>query len=265
MELQFTYIDRNLASKAPEPQKFPSGTRIRIPRMNVSSFGSPDTAICMLTLDWDPSTYNSQHSVPFPIYLDARENGRTTDSSNSIIYDPWVFNASFPGGISYDDTGLDCEGGAPPEHYLVRTGICSRRKIFAPAAGHTETRNGTWIQPDNRSNSTSNGTRADPSPPGENSKREDFKERVITGATIGSIVGIFVLVMIVRSIRRSKKYRRDTHETTLSENSHDEENTSGSFVPAISQESDTYELETGSLQMPPPTYAEATKHSRTRD
>ncbi|KAK7182045.1 hypothetical protein PSPO01_12008 [Paraphaeosphaeria sporulosa] len=226
--------------------------------MNESASDTADTAICMLTLDWEPSTFNSQHSVPFPVYLGYRVNGRTDDSSDRIIHDPWVFNASFPRGVSYDGARYGCKGGTLPQDYLVSTGVCSRRNTTAPDTGHIGNNNGTWVRPG--SNGTSNGTLDSPSPPGQGAGSDANDDRMITGATTGSILGFMAVVLGVYFLRRAKKRTREGPKAVLAQNLQNNE-TFESIDAARLSETDKDKVETGSLQIPPPTYAEAMKDS----
>ncbi|KAL5404181.1 hypothetical protein PMIN06_003270 [Paraphaeosphaeria minitans] len=265
MERQFTYINTDVETEVPRPRKIPSGTRVQIPRMNDSAFDSADTAICMLTLDWEPSTFNSQHSVPFPVYLGSRGNGRAKDSSYRILHDPWVFNTTFPRGISNDGARYGCEGGTLPEDYLISTSVCSRSNTTVPDAGDIGNNNGTWIHPDAGTNATGNSTRDSPHYPWEEVEGDAKKDRIITGAIAGSVVGVMAIALIAFFLRRARKrVRKSFKETLAARTLQNDETTFGNSNPAGYSGSDRNKVVTGSLQISPPTYAEAMRDNNIR-
>jgi hypothetical protein len=80
-----------VADEMPLP-KIEPGTTFTIPYLPEES----DSYVCMLTLNWDPWAFSSDHSIPFPIFGKKRSND-----------DPWKFTSEFPAGsLAYASVSL---------------------------------------------------------------------------------------------------------------------------------------------------------------
>jgi hypothetical protein len=71
-----------VADEMPLP-KIKPGTTFTIPSLPEESY----SYVCMLTLNWDPWTFSSDQSVPFPVFGEKR-----------LYNDPWKFTSEFPAG-----------------------------------------------------------------------------------------------------------------------------------------------------------------------
>jgi hypothetical protein len=80
-----------VADEMPLP-KIEPGTTFTIPYLPEES----DSYVCMLTLNWDPWAFSSDHSIPFPIFGKKRSND-----------DPWKFTSEFQAGsLEYASVSL---------------------------------------------------------------------------------------------------------------------------------------------------------------
>ncbi|KAJ4303188.1 hypothetical protein N0V90_002081 [Kalmusia sp. IMI 367209] len=264
MEHQYQYLGQ-MSINFQGPRKISSGTRIKIPRIGLEpqTGGTSGTAICMLTLDWEASTFNSKHSVPFPLMLVERTNGRTNDDYNRAIYDPWVFNASFPRGVSSDGMRFGCQGDSiePIGHQVHGWNECSGRGRDVSGDGN---RNGTWSGGGN--NGTTNGTWIYPSAPEPEQHRDVAWMRKVVSSTVASVGGTIIIALIVWALWRQKKRRQSSHGEVREEEIGGEGALFGNTLVAGDKKPGKEKVETDSVEVvvPPPTYAEATKDEITR-
>jgi hypothetical protein len=71
-----------VADEMPLP-KIEPGTTLTLPSLPEES----DSYVCMLTLNWDPWAFSSDHSIPFPVFGRKRHND-----------EHWKFTSEFPAG-----------------------------------------------------------------------------------------------------------------------------------------------------------------------
>ncbi|KAF1966567.1 hypothetical protein BU23DRAFT_573949 [Bimuria novae-zelandiae CBS 107.79] len=228
--------------------------------MGPNSGSTSGTAICMLVLDYDSNVFNSNYSVPFPISLRKRTNGRTNDARDAIILDPWIFNATYPRGISFDGKRSGCQGDTiAPEGHVVHHGLCPGDKPGGTAnvTGSGGRNNGTESGGGN--SGTESGDQDDDTndqiPSGfdhEAKARDIARTRKIVGLTCGTIVTSIVIAFVVWRLRRNK--RPEDSKGQAQEERLDGEgfSSAGETIEGVGK----YNTE---VVLPPPTYAEATK------
>lgn len=178
----------------PQP-KIPPKTPITMPQMSSMQSGS----VCIFTLDWDPWTLNSQHSVPFPVYSMPRLVGR--NELGNPIYEAWVFNSTYPTGV--------------------------------PISGKRDESKDDDASSDEKENN-------------DDSKRH-IPIGTIVSAVLGALAGFAIFATLLWKLKRRSREKREEKEEDVTAG----RSSSGSVVLP--------ESPTDSLDVPPPTYEEATR------
>lgn len=206
--------------------KIPPNVPITIPPF----FSKWSTLYCMLTLDWDPWGFSSEHTIPFPVNSRPRPIGR--NRQGNMVYEKWAFSRLDPTGtpIPHDEVVAPSQTADPYSPYSGGSGSNRTNDNGIPT--------GTIIA-------------------------------AATGGAAG-VVFFFMVICWCKDKRRRRRRRRVdgtrnerivgfVQETVESRPTRSSEPIRGNFPTLAPPRLTPPSFEPPSIEPPPPTYEEATK------